>query len=237
LRRDSKEAFSLPFGWRKFIQWKIRQRTIVSLKGIVSGDDYFCWRSYINQIRTFCPWLPCCGENRILCSSLPELFLILKVFTEAIFRYYCIVAACRKPPVTVKLAPEPGWDSKNFSVNRTWHVYLGRFFHIQLKVDTKEKSNNDRVRKPGRISDAAPKTNFWISIRFHCNKHIERSLTSFNCSKSAGFISLRKLYIHNPSVMKRNPFLPLSSNPCLQRFWRRPFSFINAFFVAHDKVK
>jgi hypothetical protein len=41
---------------------------------------------------------------------------ILKILQVTLFKV--IVAAFRKPPVTVKLAPEPGCDSENCSVNR-----------------------------------------------------------------------------------------------------------------------
>jgi hypothetical protein len=42
--------------------------------------------------------------------------LIFKILPVTLFKE--LVAAFRNPPVTVKLASEPGCDSKNCSINR-----------------------------------------------------------------------------------------------------------------------
>jgi hypothetical protein len=52
-----------------------------------------------------------------------------------------LVAAFRNPPFTVKLAPEPDCDSKNCSVNRPLHVYLGRLFPCPIRGDPMEKTD------------------------------------------------------------------------------------------------
>jgi hypothetical protein len=47
----------------------------------------------------------------------------------------------RKPPVTLKLAPEPGCDSENCSVNRPCLVNLGRLFPCPMRGDHVEKTD------------------------------------------------------------------------------------------------
>jgi hypothetical protein len=79
-----------------------------------------------------------------------------------------LVAAYRKPPFNVKLAPDPGCDTEICSVN----VNLGGFFLHPMRDEHWRKSTNDRVRKQDRSSDAAFGTNFRISKCFQKSKHI-----------------------------------------------------------------
>jgi hypothetical protein len=53
---------------------------------------------------------------KFLLASLKTLTIILKILPVNLFKE--LVAAFRNPPVTMKVAPEPGCDSKNCSVNR-----------------------------------------------------------------------------------------------------------------------
>ncbi len=61
--------------------------------------------------------------------------IILKILPVSLFKV--IVAAFKNPPVTVKLAPA----SENSSVNRSWHVYLGRLFPCPMRGDHAEKTD------------------------------------------------------------------------------------------------
>jgi hypothetical protein len=92
----------------------------------------------------------------------------LKTFTNfkilPVTLFNVIVAAFRKPPVTVKLAPEPGCDSENGSVDRPSHVYLGRLFPCPMRGDHVKKPTND---KPEKNSDEAFGTSYRIRKCFH----------------------------------------------------------------------
>jgi hypothetical protein len=95
--------------------------------------------------------------------------LILKVLTET--HFIMLVAAFRKPPVPVKLAPETGRDTESCTVNHPLLFYLGGFFLHPMIAKHWRKSTNDRVRKPDRKSDAAFGLNFRIGKGFYISKH------------------------------------------------------------------
>jgi hypothetical protein len=64
----------------------------------------------------FCRFLLLRKSNAMLLLPFLKHLLILKILPETLFKE--LVAAFRNSPVIVKLAPEPGCDSKNCSVNR-----------------------------------------------------------------------------------------------------------------------
>jgi hypothetical protein len=112
--------------------------------------------------------------------------LILKILTET----HCImlVAAFRKPPVPVKLAPETSRDTEICTVNLPLHFYLGGFFLHPMIAEHWRKSTNDRVRKPYKNSDAAFSTNFRIIKDFYRSQHnLHGEGTSFHAG-GGGYI-------------------------------------------------
>jgi hypothetical protein len=110
--------------------------------------------------------IKCFYANVFTCFLWKHLLIFWNPSSNPFQRACC--AAFRNLPVTVKLAPESGCDSKNCSVNRPWHVYLGRrLFPCPIRGDHVRKLTNDRDRKAEKNFDLAYGTSFRIRKCFH----------------------------------------------------------------------